>query len=254
MPGRAGASQPDDGEAAHLELAREIHAAVQRFAADDAAEPESLVAALEAIPERERRELARRVFDELPAEQQWVVLERACGDDEVRRLLRDERAARLDPLRRDGDLSAWTLRTRAARRADLGELGPGHEVVLGLFLPADVRDALERGGASQVCARELLLRTLDDRGRCRVLADVFNPRRGLFVTAAYDEATWAGERLEGRESIELGSPVEPGSDALDGVLLPGARVDLRVDGRPHRGRLHLGSLLVDGRDIFALAS
>jgi len=97
-----------------------------------------------------------------------------------------------------------------------------------------------------VCARELVVLALPGP-EVQVLDDVFNPRRGLFVTPDYDERTWADERLEGHARVRLGSI---GPDGFAGVLFPGGRVDTAE--RP--GRLHLGFALIGDEDVYAVAS
>ncbi len=250
-------AEPDlDALRPYLDLAREIHAEVTRAAEDVTADDESLVAAIAAVPDRERARVLRAVFDLLPSERQWAIVEEAFGDDEIRRYLIDERTARLDEIHRAGRHRAVLNTSRAERRLDLEALPPGEELILGLFRQDDVRAALDRGRLSNTCARQLVLRTTPDPRLLRVIDDVFNPRGAMFVTAAYDQRVWSTERLASHASVRVGSIISTGSDeSLETVLYPAARVDVgvEVDGaevlRP--GHLHLGFALLGGEDMFA---
>jgi hypothetical protein len=235
----------------YLELAREIQREVERVALDDDADAASLVEAIAAVPQRERRRVALAVFDELPPERQWSVIERAFGDDEVRRYLADAREDRLAAVRRAAADLAVARAARSARRLDLTTLPAGIELTLGLFRAADVRGALDRGAASDVCARRIVVRTTDDPGRLHVIEDVFNPRRGLFVTPAYDESVWRSERLESHDVVRLGSIRPSAPPVLEPVLYPGGRVDAEVGSDLREGVLHLGFVLVGEEDTFA---
>jgi hypothetical protein len=240
-----------------LDLAREIQAEVARVAGDDGADAQSLVEAIEAVPRRERERIARAVFDRLPPERQWAILERAFGDAEIRDYLEQDRSGRLAAIRRAAIDLSFAAAARTERRLDLVSLPAGLELTLGLFRAADVRAALLRGRASDVCARRLVLRTTDRAGWLHVIEDVFNPRRGLFVTADYDESVWQRERLESHDVVRVGSidaraGEEPG--VLEPVLYPGGRVDVEVGGAVREGRLHLGFVLVGEEDTFATAT
>jgi hypothetical protein len=235
----------------YLELAREIQREVERVALDDDADAASLVEAIAEVPRRERRRVALAVFDRLPPERQWAVIERAFGDDEVRTYLSEARDDRLAAVRRAAADLSVARAARAARRLDLADLPSGIELTLGLFRAADVRGALDRGRASDVCARRVVVRTTGDAGRLHVIEDVFNPRRGLFVTAAYDESVWRVERLESHDVVRLGSIAPADPPVLEAVLYPGGRVDAEVAGRLREGRLHLGFALVGEEDTFA---
>lgn len=239
----------------YLDLAREIRHAVDEFAADDSAEVESLVHALDAIPQRERAGVARSVFEQLPAERQWSVLERVFGDEEIRSYLADERVDRLRELRRSADAHAVARAARAERRIDLAAVPAGVELTLGLFRSQDVHGALAKGHDSHVCARQLVVRSTGVSGEVHVLDDSFNPRRGLFVTAAYDESVWQLERLTSHALVRLGSLVEAaGVTEFAPVVYPGARLDVEADGQVHEGRLFLGSVLVGEEDVYATPS
>ena len=192
----------------YLDLAREIRREVERFAEDDSAEIESLSAALDAIPQRERAAVARSVFDHLAPAEQWAVLERLFGDAELRDALDDERTARLSTLRRDVERRALVDDVVSGDRLDLGRLPGGTVVSLGLFRPEDVRAAVGRGQDSDVCARLLVLRAAGDDDGFRVIDDVFNPRGGLFVTAAYDQiGLAAASSSTGHSDVRVGSLV-----------------------------------------------
>ena len=238
----------------YLDLAKEIQRQVERFAADDAAEVESLVQAIDAIPRRERARVARAIFDRLPAEQQWTIVERVFGDEEISTYLAEVRDQRLQRAREGDVLGSLARAARATGHLDTAGLPPGTELTLGLFRPQDVRAAVARGRDSAVCARRLVLRATAEPGAFRVVEDVFNPRRGLFVTADYDERVWSEERLSGHRLVRVGSLVdEDGMTALQSTLYPGARVDLQPDrdGAGTEGRLHLGYAVVGDEDVFA---
>lgn len=241
------AAEADD-LAPFLELAREIRLDVAQVVADDTADGAAIAAAIGRIPEEERRRVLADVFERLPVEAQWTVLERAFGDEEVRRLLADHREERLATLRRTEAARTVVNAARLDRRLALGQLVPGVEVVVGLFREDDVGAAVARGAASSACARQVTLRSVD-AGRLRVLDDVFNPRGGYFVTSEYDEQTWRTERLTAHALVALGSAGADGR--LDPVLYPAGRVDVEVDGEILVGRLHLGFATLDGIEVFA---
>lgn len=241
------AAEADD-LAPFLELAREIRLEVARVVDDDTADAAAIAAAIGRIPEDERRRVLAGVFDRLPVEAQWTVLERAFGDDEVRRLLADHREERLASLRRTEAARTAAHAARLDRRLALDAVAPGVEVVVGLFREDDVGPAVSRGEASSVCARQVTFRSTDD-GRLRVLDDVFNPRGGYFVTTEYDERTWRDERLPAHALVRLGAALAGG--ALEPALYPAGRVDVEVDGEILVGRLHLGFATLDGIEVFA---
>lgn len=237
-----------DELAPFLELAREIRLEVAQVVADDTADGAAIAAAIGRIPEEERRRVLADVFDRLPVEVQWTVLERAFGDDEVRRLLADRRDERLAALRRTEAARTVAHAARLDRRLLLGTLAAGVEVVVGLFREDDVAAAVARGAASSACARQVTLRS-GAGGRLRVLDDVFNPRGGYFVTSEYDEQTWRAERLTSHAEVELGSAGVDGR--LEPALFPAGRVDVALDGEILVGRLHLGFATLDGIEVFA---
>ena len=244
-----------DALAPYLGLAREIRREVERFATDDSAEIESLTAALDAIPGRERATMARTVFERLAPVQQWAVLERLFGDDELRAALEDERTDRLAVVRRDLARRALVRDVVADGRLDLRRLPDGAMLSLGLFRPQDVVAAIGRGRASDVCARLLVLRATQDPGVLRVMDDVFNPRGALFVAAAYDQAAWQREHLDGHAAVRVGSMADDAGEAvLEPAVYLGARVDIEVDGTIRAGLLHLGFALLGDHDVFAASS
>lgn len=235
----------------YLSLAREIRREIERIAADDAAGAESIVEAIERFPGDERAKVARSVFERLPAEAQWAVIEQAYGDEEIRSFLQVERDARLEQVRRDGRHRALALRFRASGEIDTRELPAGVTLSLGLFREPDVATAVQRGGRSTTAARRLVLRA-EDGPALRVIEDVFNPQRGYFVTSDYDERLWQSERLQSHELVEVGSATgPPGADGLEPVLVPGARIDVRTARGVAQGRLHLGFAILADDDVFA---
>ncbi|CAN5712564.1 hypothetical protein BH10ACT3_BH10ACT3_05700 [soil metagenome] len=236
----------------YLDLAREIRDAVSAFTEDDDAQVDSLVVALDAIPSQHRAATARAVFERLPAERQWAVLERLYGDDELRDHLAGERERRLRAVRAAAGRQSIVQASRADRRLDLLTLTDGLELSLGLFRAQDVRAALRRGSGSQASVRQIGLRATAVAGEFRVMEDVFNPQRGYFVTAEYDEAVWRRERLESLALVRIGSLIDvAGELVLSPVLYPGARVDFQATGEPFEGQLHLGFVTIDGDDVFA---
>lgn len=237
-----------DDLAPFLELAREIRLDVARVVDDDSADGAAIAAAIGRIPDDERRRVLADVFDRLPVEAQWAVLERAFGDDEVRRLLADQREERLSSLRRTEAARAAAHAARLDGRLGLDAVAEGVEVVVGLFREDDVGPAVSRGAASSACARQVTLRSAGD-GRLRVLDDVFNPGGGYFVTSEYDEQTWRDERLTSHALVTLGSAGADGG--LEPALYPAGRVDVEVDDRILVGRLHLGFATLDGIEVFA---
>jgi hypothetical protein len=230
-----------DGDEVYADLAREIRDEVARAVEEGG----DLSAAFDRADHRERERVARAAFDRLPAARQWEVLAELFDDDEMRsHLAAVHTARRAEAERRARDLAVATAARRAGR-IDLDRLPDGAVVTLGLFRPEDVGGALTRGRASTVCARELVVLALPGP-EVQVLEDLFNPRRGLFVTSDYDERTWADERLDGHARVRLG---EDGPDGFVPALHPRGRVAPAA----RRGRLHLGFALVGDEDVFAAA-
>jgi hypothetical protein len=233
-----------------LELAREIQAEVQRTAADPDADLDDLQRALDDWPAELRAEAVLAAFRELPSGERWHVLAELFDDAELRAALAVEhRRVSADVARSRRYLElASTVHEQCA--LDTRELGAGDEVTLGLFRPVDVHGALELGPASAVCARLLVLRATGDDGACLVVDDTFNPRRGLFVTAEYDEAVWRAERLEPNSRVRVGAL----GDGFDPVVRPGARLDIETADGAHRGRLHTGYATAGTVSLFTAAT
>jgi hypothetical protein len=247
----AAADREDVGP--YLDLAREIRAQVARIAADPSAHSDVLFEYLEEIPREERRKLARRIFAELPAGRQWEVIAEVYGDDEITEYLEVERAARLAEARASAERLRRVRAARVEHRLDTRDVPAGELLTLGLFRERDVAAAVRRGQESSTCARRLVLRSLG-AGAFQVIADVFNPRGGYFVTAEYSEDTWRDDdRLPGHAVVRVGAiidgPPETGP-TFEPVLYPGGRTDFEVGGEATRGHLHLGFGILDDIDIF----
>ena len=228
------------------------------MASDDAAGADSIEAAIDRFPAEERQRVARSVFERLPSETQWEVIERVFDDDEVHRYLELERAARLAEVARRAGHHALVLDARADGALDTRLVPAGALITLGLFREADVAAAVRRGTPSTACVRRLVLRSEGDpSGAQRVVEDVFDPDRAYFVTSDYDESTWRSERLESHDRVWVGSlAAADGAGAEEEatftpVLVPGARVDTRADAGTSRGRLHLGFAMLAEDDVFA---
>lgn len=234
-----------------LELAKEIQADIRRVAADPDAHLDLLDALIDGISAEKRLELASTVFEQLPREQQWAVLERVFGDDEIRTYLEAQRASFLQEASGSAGRLELASRVRQERRLDTRDIEPGEELTLGLFREHDVRAALARGHTSSMCARRLVLRALGE-GRFQVMEDTFNPRGGYFVTADYSADTWQEhDRLEPHAVVRVGSiAADHPTPAFEPVLYPAGRVDVEVAGEASRGRLHLGFAMLSELDIF----
>jgi hypothetical protein len=234
-----------------LALAREIHDSTSVVVADVDASAESLVDAIAATPLRERLALVRATFDRLAPEEQWSIVERVFGDEEIRAALDAARRERLALARRATAHAGLISRARVEQRIDMGEIGEA-VVTLGLFREGDVRAAIGRGPRSTTCARRLVLRTGGTAGTFHVVEDVFNPTGGFFVTGAYDRDTWWADRLPAHASVRVGSITSAGGDrSFEPVVHLAGRVDVERDGDLAEGRLHLGYLLVDDMDVFS---
>jgi hypothetical protein len=234
----------------YLDLAREIRADVAR-AADGAGGVDAMAEAIQRVPARERDRVVLDAFEALTAEEQWAVIERAFGDPEIRRLLAERRAERLEVARRAG-LHADVARTaRLEHRFDTTLVPVGESLVLGLFREAEVARALDRGRRAAGCARRLVLRAFEP-ARFRVLEDVFDPTGSYFVTGEYNRDTWHADRLAGHALVRVGS-VLPGPDGEPGfepVVYPGGRVDVETPDGVVQGKLHLGFVVLGDKDIF----
>ena len=238
-----------DGERAapYLDLAREIHAEVERTAADPDADLDDLARTLESWPSELRAEAVVAAFAELPRGERWAILADLFDDAELRAALavEHERAATTAARgQRQAELAARVARRRAL---DTRDVPADEEITLGLFRPTDVRDALQLGPASATCARRLVLRATGEPGVLLVIEDRFNPQHGLFVTPDYDELVWRQERLEPFSSVRVGA----GSDALEPVVYPGGRVDIETADGIQRGRLHAGYATAGAVSLFA---
>jgi hypothetical protein len=244
-------SDGDEGADEYLELAREIRAEVARVAADDDAGTAALEEVFAGITDRERGRRAREVFDRLPVERQWAVVERVFDDDELAEALAGHRQALLAAAER----RAVAAGVADGTRLDTVRVPTDGRLALGLFKEDDVATAAERGPSATTCVRRVELRSSDAPGAFQVIEDVFNPLGGYFVTADYDDATWRRDRLPGHAIVRPGSIVPEGAEArLDPVLHLGGRVDVEVDGDLRIGRLHLGWATLDGVDLFERAA
>lgn len=238
----------------YLDLAREIQHEVARVADDSSSHVDMLAEVIEQFPQRERLRVVRAVFDTLPPERQWEIIERAYGDDVIRELLEAERAARVEHARRTAEGRALASKIRAENRLDTREVLPHRRLTLGLFREADVQGAVARGHVSDTCARRLVLRATDEPGVFGVIEDVFNPRGGYFVTAQYDEKTWrTNDRFGGHTVVRAGA-ISAGNSgpAFEPVLYPGGRVDFETGGHTREGHLHLGFAMLDDYDLFGV--
>ena len=234
-----------------VELAREIQLEVDRIAEDDtAADVDSLTEALDRIPRQERQRVTLAVFDRLPAEVQWAVLERAFDDAEIREHLAAEHERRRTALALGDELGRIARAARSAGQLEIASLPSGAALTLGLFREADARAAVHLGRASDSCARQLVLRVASEHG-LRVIEDVFNPRGGYFVTRDYDEQTWQGERLAPHALVGVGALTGGPTPSFEAVLYPAGRVDFTIDTGPLQGRLHLGFVILGDIDVFA---
>jgi hypothetical protein len=232
-----------------LPLAREISDDVARLAADGSTSTDVLADAIAAVPQRERLEVARAVFDRLDPDQQWAVIERAFGDEEIRAALAAEHVARLDEVRRTAAQRELARTARAEHRLHTRSV-PEHELLtLGLFREADAAPAVGRRPRSAGAARRVVLRRLaDEAGTFAVVEDVFNPDGGYFVGAEYDRDAWQRERLRPHALVRPGS-LSP--SAFEPVLYAGGRVDVEEGSTYREGLLHLGYAMVGDEDVFA---
>lgn len=230
-------------------LAREIHEEVRRLAAEGA-DGEAVAEAVEAVPRAQRVAMARAVFDRLAADQQWAVLDRVFGDEDIREALAAERAVRMARAARSLARREVLDGIGAHARLDTRTVPVGESLTLGLFREVDVLGALARGSASGSCAREVVLRAVDDTGTFQVLADVFNPGGGLFVTGDYDEEVWRQDRLPAHARVRVGS-VRPAitGGPFEPVLYPAGRVDVELAREVVAGRLHMGYVRIGEDEV-----
>jgi hypothetical protein len=228
-----------------LDLAREIQADVASVGASGG-DAQALVEAVQAVPRRERLAMAREVFARLPADRQWEVLAQAFDDGELREALEKDRQDQLTGLRRQASVRRL-IRPGSARQIDMGVIDPDLTIGVGLFSERDVAAALERGMVSSSCARYIELYS-EPSGLLRVLADVFNPAGGYFVTRAYDEDTWRAERLEAHSLVRIGS-IGGTEHRFEPVVYGGGRADFEIEGEPAVGRLYVGFVVIQGIDL-----
>jgi hypothetical protein len=233
----------------YLGLAREIQEEIDRVNADPSFPVDSIFAAVDAIPQRERLALARTIFDRLPDEQRWTIVEATFDDDELRELLAQARDQQAEAMKRATECELIAARSRAANRFDTHDLGEGDTLTVGLFREADVRDAIGRGHRSAVCARRVAFVGTSAPALLQVMDDVFNPGGGFFVTPQYDESVWrTNDRIAAHTLVRAGSLV--GSD-FEPVLYAGGRADFDIDGTVIPGRLHVGYVMLGQYDVFA---
>ena len=236
----------------YLDLAREIHAEIERIARDPGADTDALVDAVGAIPARERRAVALTVFQQLPQERQWEILERVVPDTELRDALETVRRDLVERHQHRSLYITLVIDARAANALDTRGVPDGVPLALGLFRERDVRNAIDLGQRSTACARRLVLVPAGPRGALRVIEDVFNPAGGYFVTEEYDVDTWSADRLPAHAIVRVGAITTSAEGASFAPTLHlGARVDVERDGRPVEGRLHLGYVMVGDVDVFA---
>ncbi len=232
----------------YLGLAREIHEEVERAVADPSTDLDELAEAIDRWPQDTRREAVTAAFRELPALEQWEILARLYDDDELRAFLDVEHERRLDEARRTLANASLAAAVREHRSLDTREVRAGADLTIGLFREADVRAAIAMGANATSCARRLVLRATDERGRLLVLEDVFNPARGLFVTPDYDEDVWRAERLAPHALVAAGALHDDGS--FEPVVYPGGRLDVDTTDGIRRGRLHAGFATVGDVELF----
>ncbi len=235
----------------YLELAREISEEVSRAAADDSLDLASVEEAIGRMPTEERERVVRQVFATLPAERQWELLAGSFDDPVIDAFLTARQAISVEATRQQARIRTLATEARAHGRLDLAAMPSGIEVTLGLFRERDVRAAVIRGYKSESTARRLILRTTDQPGRLHVIEDVFNPTKGYFVSASYDEEAWASERLLSHGVVRIGSILERSSlPEFEPVVYPGAHVDTETADEAAVGRLHLGFAVLGANDVF----
>jgi hypothetical protein len=252
-----------EGDEPIVGLAREIRRHAERFVNDDAGDPEEFARAIAELPEHERQRIVLDTFKRLAPDAQWAILEHTFGDAQIGAYLAGERDSRLAELERTSARRQIVTAARSAARLDTTAVPAGEQLTIGLFRESQVRAAIARGSRAESCARQVVLRH-HSPGVYRVVEDVFNPRRGLFVTAEYDHRTWEAERLAPHALIRVGSVVPAvevagaatgtGSEAglgFEPVLYPGGRFDVELGDGVRLGSLHVGFVLVVDLDVFA---
>ena len=232
----------------YLGLAREIHEEVERAVADPTGDLDELAEAIARWPLDARLDAVAAAFRSLPGPEQWDLLIELFDDDELRAALAVEHERRLGEARRTLRLATVRAAVTERRLIDTRDLPAGEDLAIGLFREVDVRTALPLGAASTAVARRLVLRATDEPGRLLVMADLFNPANGLFVTPAYDEVVWRTERLEPNTLVAVGTATEGGP--FEPVIHPGGRLDIEADGATRRSRLHVGAATIGDVDLF----
>jgi hypothetical protein len=221
----------------YLGLAEALRAEVERIANDPTADVTELAAAVDRWSHDARQAAVTAAFDGLPAEQRWALLARLFDDDELRAALAVEHQRAVAQARA---LVAGCLDTRRLRAGD--------ELVVALFRAVDVRAVIGRGAEATNVARRLVLRVDAVPGRFLVIEDVFNPARGLYVTADYDEEIWRAERLAPYSDVAIGAA--RGAAGFEPIVYPGGRLDVETPDGVRAGRLHAGSVTVGGIELF----
>jgi hypothetical protein len=238
-----------EADRALVGLAREIQAEVANVGADVGG-GHALVQALVSVPRRELARAAREVFQRLPVETQWNVLERVFDDDELRSALSEIRAERVAGLERHRQARALVGRAGETAKVDLRRLDAGSAVTFGLCTERDAGEAVARGHLYSSCARRIDLEH-EGEGLFRVIRDVFNPLGGYFVTKRYDATAWEAERLVAHSFARVGSVVEPPvGPGFEPVVYAGGRADFEIEGRLVEGHLHVGYVMLGDVDLF----
>jgi hypothetical protein len=235
-----------------LELAREIRREVALVAADTPLQADTLAELIDRIPHQERLAVARAIFAKLPADQQWAIIERVYGDEEITSYLGAEREALLASVRRNAGRAAIAHQARADQRLDTRAVPDDDVLTIGLFREPDVRAAIHRGRAASTCARRVVLRHVGGPGTFAAVEDVFNPTGGFFVTAQYDERTWRShDRLPPHAVVRVGT-ITTGKDgsSFEPVMYLGGRVDFETVDGLKQGRLHAGFAMMGDYDVF----
>jgi len=245
-----GAGATSEPSAPYLALARELHAAAQRWAAQPDDPVESLVEIFDHMPNEALRRAVEATFQSLPAEQRWAVLSRLFSDDQLRDALEHERAVAVAAARVVLRRAVLIEDVAARHLIDTRLVHAGDELVVGLFRERDVRAAIDKGPSSTSCARRVALQATGEDGVLHAIGDVFNPFNGLFVTAEYDDRAWRDERLEPHTAVRVGAAA---GAAFEPVVYPGGRFDVEVAGAVRPGRLHVGWATIGDLALFPSA-
>ena len=210
--------------------------------------------AIDAIPRRERARVARAIFDRLPAEQQWTIVERVFGDEEISTYLAEDRDQRLDGRVRVTCWAHWpgrpappgTSTSRRSRpgRADARAVPTGRRP--GRRAPgAALRDVRPRARAADHGGPGAL-----PRGRRRV-----QPPRGAVRHRGLRRAGLAERAADGPRLVRVGSTGGRGrhDGPAAGALSrgPGRRPTGPATGPARRADCTSGYAVVGGEDVFA---